>query len=778
MAGTRIPLPHPKSRPQHHLASHPSGPAPTAPSVPFPRDGSASSLLSPGDRDSSIRIVKPNLALPPPQKAKSTTTRSTSTHAENDRLTTVHGNKQTELKSPDNTKASQSGFKTMDGSSSSQYHLQSQHQKPPIAPKGHSRNRNRNIDPSVSMSSSGTQGNLSRPGSTDRGRTMQRRYEFLDSDDNPLPTISPAKETVKNNSDIDEAGRESNMTTITDLVQQCGRQADEGVGASSAQPSLHQPKPRRRPPPLDLDDPIHVGMVSRHTNRYEVEHVAIKSSKAEHHNSHSTDTGSSTYDDRIEVRAIIPPVDLPDYKELCNTDPLESYRKWRDNLRPARTSSQGSIHITMPTQGELNPTEGAPIVNRTRSHSALGIRDRQPSDNAAYTPSVYSTVTAPFSRGSGIARSATMNDVSHRVGRQSSGASVSKPTQPTMEATSPLCTPLTPFIMTATGAPAGVERGTKKLFGEHGWLEDTAAASGATKTKMEKAGGFVESLKRKAREIADSTSFKPARTIRTSVVNRINISLDARAQSLLYCELEYNLSNALDAYIQTQLNSGRLEPSKLNRIADAWTQKGRPKVISFRYDLETQINLVMAHINEFRFYGRLQADGLAATAGLLYAMKSNARSMRVRTFCQPDSVIAKHILDSQNLLCLLGCPETTQRPLEEVAQFFKVAVDRRRVMAEAPPACIASDGSAQRVRFQGDGEGHHPYAEAPEGGKSRTDIKSQTSGSANSRHAKPQSVKPWAETRGPSRQRQFSDDTKAAGTYDAARGRSRPPHHE
>lgn len=106
-------------------------------------------------------------------------------------------------------------------------------------------------------------------------------------------------------------------------------------------------------------------------------------------------------------------------------------------------------------------------------------------------------------------------------------------------------------------------------------------------------------------------------------------------------------------------------------------------------------------------------------------MKTNARYMRIRTFCQPDSVIAKHVLDSQNLLRLLGSPESLQRPLEEVAQFFKVAVERRRVMAEAPAARqgdtrILSNGSGQRVRFEdGSSERSHQYAEVAEGGKSR-----------------------------------------------------------
>ena len=103
------------------------------------------------------------------------------------------------------------------------------------------------------------------------------------------------------------------------------------------------------------------------------------------------------------------------------------------------------------------------------------------------------------------------------------------------------------------------------------------------------------------------------------------ISLDSREQSLLYCELEFILSNALDSYIKTQLNGGRLDPDKLKKVADAWASKGRPRVVGFRYDLETQMELVHLHQRQFRFYGRLaQADGEGAVLGLLHAMKVDA----------------------------------------------------------------------------------------------------------------------------------------------------------
>ena len=161
------------------------------------------------------------------------------------------------------------------------------------------------------------------------------------------------------------------------------------------------------------------------------------------------------------------------------------------------------------------------------------------------------------------------------------------------------------------------------------------------------------------------------------VFSSVIISLDPREQSLLYCELEFYLSCAIHGYITVQFNHGRLDPDNLKKIADAWAHKGRPRVIGFRFDLETQIELIALHISQFRFYGRRQGSE-AQISGLLHTMKVNARSMRIRTFCQPDSVIAKQIVDAQSFFNLLGVPAIQQVALQHVAEFFKVIVEREK----------------------------------------------------------------------------------------------------
>lgn len=159
------------------------------------------------------------------------------------------------------------------------------------------------------------------------------------------------------------------------------------------------------------------------------------------------------------------------------------------------------------------------------------------------------------------------------------------------------------------------------------------------------------------------------------ISTQLAISLDAREQSLLYCELEFHLTSALNDYLVFEFEKGHLVADNLKKISDAWIQRGRPRVVSFRYDLETQLELVALHLNEFSFYGRRQSNP-AEISGLLHAMKINARAIRVRTFCQPDSVIAKQLVDAQSLFNLINVSRAPQLALAEIAHFFKTIVER------------------------------------------------------------------------------------------------------
>ncbi|KAJ6440836.1 Zn(2)-Cys(6) zinc finger domain protein [Purpureocillium lavendulum] len=227
-----------------------------------------------------------------------------------------------------------------------------------------------------------------------------------------------------------------------------------------------------------------------------------------------------------------------------------------------------------------------------------------------------------------------------------------------------------------------VKKGEKTMIGQNGWLERTERCSPekGTKTPQKKAG-ILQSIKKMARDMTAEFS-NPSRRSQAQAKDagpppQIAISLNPREQSLLYCELEYHLTGAIHDFITGELERGHLVADNLKKIADYWFSQGRPKVVGFRYDLETQLELVSLHVNDFNFYGRRQSNPVEI-AGLLHCMKVNARQIRVRTFCQPDSVIAKQLVDSQSLFNMINVSRARQIGLAEIAQFFKVIVEREK----------------------------------------------------------------------------------------------------
>ncbi|KAG5983686.1 hypothetical protein E4U55_007497 [Claviceps digitariae] len=220
--------------------------------------------------------------------------------------------------------------------------------------------------------------------------------------------------------------------------------------------------------------------------------------------------------------------------------------------------------------------------------------------------------------------------------------------------------------------------GGKTMIGYNGWLEATETSSEFGKKPPSKRFAFIDSIKRMAKDVTAELNTSSRRSnvnVSEFTDTQLAISLDAREQSLLYCELEFHLTSALNDYLIFEFEKGHLVANNLKKISDSWLQRGRPRVISFRYDLETQLELVALHLNEFSFYGRRQSNP-SEISGLLHAMKINARAIRVRTFCQPDSVIAKQLIDAQSLFNLLNVSHAPQLALAEIAHFFKTIVER------------------------------------------------------------------------------------------------------
>ncbi|KAK8039423.1 hypothetical protein PG993_007834 [Apiospora rasikravindrae] len=491
---------------------------------------------------------------------------------------------------------------------------------------------------------------------------------------------------------------ETNWSAIIRTVKRSPSQDKLSPTKASSRSKIPAPaqKGKRRPMPLNLNDARKYGEIVSHRKNIEVVHNPVPTTPAlEGNNStivdNNNDASSSVYTSDPPTTST-PPFISPLHitKRTANIgrklNVLKAYNDYKESTTP-------------------NP-ESALLKTPFRSKSVTASNMKQKEPEVPDTSTVPTTINSPSSprhsysqQGSmrpNIPKSATTNDLKRDDGQP----------EP--------FTPLTPWLL------ASSVHIKKNLFGEHGWLKDTSAAE--PKPEPQRKSGIFDGLRKVARDLAEKAEFKTTSNRprsknvaaaatsprRQSITKRMTISLDPREQSLLYCELEYTLSNALDIYIKTQLNGGRLDPAKLKKVSDGWAAKGRPRVVGFRYDLETQVELVRLHLYQFRFYhshygsynhqshetllggggGGGTEDSTAAIDAILYAVKCNARVMRVRSLCQPDSVIAKHVLDAQALLGLLGAAEGMHRALAEVSQFFKVVVERERAVRRTREASI------------------------------------------------------------------------------------------
>lgn len=73
---------------------------------------------------------------------------------------------------------------------------------------------------------------------------------------------------------------------------------------------------------------------------------------------------------------------------------------------------------------------------------------------------------------------------------------------------------------------------------------------------------------------------------------------------------------------------------------------------SFRFDLTTQRDLIAQNLDDLHFAGVNAFTGVKVLS-VLAAWKVLAKEIGVRTFCQPDSAIKKHLYDAEKVLELI-----------------------------------------------------------------------------------------------------------------------------
>lgn len=143
------------------------------------------------------------------------------------------------------------------------------------------------------------------------------------------------------------------------------------------------------------------------------------------------------------------------------------------------------------------------------------------------------------------------------------------------------------------------------------------------------------------------------------------VSLTPPEQAKLYSEVELMICATANHFLKHQQYRGRIAPATLAKVAQGWASKNRPQVIEFRYDQQTQRDLVLYNIKAFRFHGP-DADDPIVLNSMMHAWKHLGKDMSIRTFCTPDSVVRKHMIDINKVLEMLGAPEVMIQAYQEV----------------------------------------------------------------------------------------------------------------
>lgn len=143
------------------------------------------------------------------------------------------------------------------------------------------------------------------------------------------------------------------------------------------------------------------------------------------------------------------------------------------------------------------------------------------------------------------------------------------------------------------------------------------------------------------------------------------VSLTPPEQAKLYSEVELMICATANHFLKHQQYRGRIAPATLAKVAQGWASKNRPQVIEFRYDQQTQRDLVLYNVKAFRFHGP-DADDPIVLNSMMHAWKHLGKDMSIRTFCTPDSVVRKHMIDINKVLEMLGAPEVMIQAYQEV----------------------------------------------------------------------------------------------------------------
>lgn len=261
--------------------------------------------------------------------------------------------------------------------------------------------------------------------------------------------------------------RESDVTTMGELIQHGARGPSASPKEPPSRPAIltsAEQKAKRRPTPLDLRDARKYLELINQRKKLQAVHHPLKTPGEVQHRLVPEDGSSSLYSEEKVISAA-PTVSPLRVRKRPNSGSkmnfLRAYHDWKGRNTPAPTS--------------------AILKSPFRSKSAT-VNGMPPPPDDGDNWSTLSPSRRARSGEAGLNKSATTSAI------------------PAGDDQVESFSPLTPWLV---GSGDGHTRmASKTLFGYRGWLQDTAAIP--KKAEPQKATGFLDGIKKKARELVSS----------------------------------------------------------------------------------------------------------------------------------------------------------------------------------------------------------------------------------------------------------------------------------
>ena len=112
-------------------------------------------------------------------------------------------------------------------------------------------------------------------------------------------------------------------------------------------------------------------------------------------------------------------------------------------------------------------------------------------------------------------------------------------------------------------------------------------------------------------------------------------------------------------------NAGRITQDSIIALEAKWAAQGRPAVLEFQYDNETQRSLITVNLTTIKLHGMCNEDTGVLNRNIL-AWLALVQVLKLRLYCHSDATIRKFLHEALLVIEMLGAPSVTRLALEDL----------------------------------------------------------------------------------------------------------------